>query len=153
MARNFIYPNTGARGVRRIVPMMGIDYIAGQIEKKGTPNERYGKKPASMGGRTRRWSFVNFLNIDGNAGRSTPVTAAEQIQQQKFSTATASMRATFLNLSVLTQVQNDFYVLGTTYFGVNPSDYATIRGWVMAIRYSTNAPETANEWPPIDHTV
>lgn len=164
MARSFVMPNVGARGRRRIVPMMGIDFIAGQIERKGSPIAQrdtdfteqikpYGQKPPSIGGRTRPWSFINFLNVDANMGRSTQVKQAEIASRDHFRTCTLSALATIQNLQVLAQVNADF-AGGKTYGAVSSNDYATVRGWVMAIREAqiangqTITPETAT-WPPV----
>lgn len=163
MARTFTMPNVGARGRRRIVPMMGIDFIAGQIERKGSPvasrtaptstvAKPYGQKPPSIGGRTRAWSFINFLNVDANMGRSTDVTAAELAIREDFRICTLSALATYQNLDTQAKVTTDFRN-GVVYGGISSNDYATPRGWVMAIRKQqiesgqTITPTTTT-WPP-----
>lgn len=164
MARSFVMPNVGARGRRRIVPMMGIDFIAGQIERKGAPiNQRqgpgespikpYGQKPPSIGGRTRSWSFINFLNVDANMGRSTNVTQAELASRENFRISTLSALATYKNLSIQAQVTTDFRN-GVVYGGVRSNDYATPRGWVTAIRreqinMGVQVTPTYTVWPPV----
>lgn len=163
MARSFVMPNVGARGRRRIVPMMGIDFIAGQIERKGSPIPNrmsgttnivkpYGQKPPSIGGRTRAWSFINFLNVDANMGRSTEVTAAELAARENFRISASSALATVQSLQVLAQVNADF-ANGVVYGGVTPNDYATPRGWVMAVRQAQIASGVQvlpddTRWPP-----
>lgn len=147
MARTFVKPNVGSTGIRRIVPIVGIDFIAGQLEKKGGPiAERgtveypYGKKSASIGGRTRNWSFVNFLNVRTNFG-STAATADQISHRANFATATNSQRATMQNLTSRTKIQMDFTGHGSGSYapvqvraGVDANDYATVRGWVTAVR-------------------
>lgn len=156
MARNFIKPNVGAKGRRRIVPMMGIDFIAGQIERKGTPDDKYGKKPASLGGRTRYWSFVNFLHVDSNMGRQTALSAGEITARENFKIAVKSARATSRDISVLSDAQYDF-VSGVKYGNEDPSNYATFRGWLSAIRLEqikngVTITETTTTWPPVMHS-
>lgn len=164
MARSFVMPNVGARGRRRIVPMMGIDFIAGQIERKGSPVAKrslsgdvvfkpYGQKPPSIGGRTRAWSFINFLNVDANMGRSTDVSQAELQARENFRICTLSALATVQSLQVLAQVNADF-ADGKIYGGVSANDYATPRGWVMALRKAALDEGIAitpeyTVWPPV----
>lgn len=155
MPRQFVMPNVGARGRRRIVPMMGIDYIAGQIERKGSPiasrgdnSKPYGQKPPSIGGRTRVWSFINFLNVDSNMGRSTEVTSVEVATRTTFANAVKSMNATFRDLTKVGLINVDFKN-GTIYGNLNPNNYATPRGWVMAIRFTMGAEPTDTSWPPV----
>ena len=159
MAREFTRPNVGASGRRRLVPMMGIDFIAGNIETKkgpisgrqtGDASDPYGVKPASIGGRTRLWSFINFLQVNpANRPKTQPDQDAMQ-RRLNFSTARKSALATLRNLSVLTQVMLDFGN-GVTRQSVSPNDYATVPGWVMAVRMAqiaagqTITPET-NTW-------
>lgn len=145
MAREFIAPNVGSTGKRRIVPIMAIDFIAGQINQKGSPIESretsngktyyapYGMKGPSIGGRTRKWSFINFMHISKGGFRKTPLTIGEVEQRNRFITAQSSARKTLTSLSVLTKVQEDF-TNGVTRAGANPSEYATILGWVFAVR-------------------
>lgn len=142
--RTFTKPNVGASGRRRIVPIMGIDFIAGDIKRKGQPVSRdneypYGVNPPSIGGRTLKTSFVNFLHISSNAPLPEPTTS-QQTGRQNFSTARKSAIATLANLSVYTQITREFWgskEQGTTPVvreGVDPNDYATMTGWVMAVR-------------------
>lgn len=155
MARTFTKPNTGSIGRRRIVPMMGIDFIAGQIELKGKVVSRdgvkvYGTKPPSMGGRTRNWSFINFLHIDRNAERTSVPSQAEVDNRSAFSNATQSANATMQNLGVVAAVQADFKA-GTSRQGVDPNNYATLRGWIAAVRMAqqaagTSITPTTNTW-------
>lgn len=159
MARNFVKPNVGSSGRRRIVPIMGIDFIAGDIERKGRParsgatdTKPYGVKGPSIGGRTRSWSFINFLQVNTNAERSTSVTTEEQTQRENFSNAVRSANATINNLAVAASIVRDFSA-GTIYLNVNPNAYATLRGWVSAVRFAqikagqTITP-TTDTWPP-----
>lgn len=163
MARTFTKPNVGASGRRRIVPMMGIDFIAGQIERKGSPIasrgsniKPYGQKPPSIGGRTRSWSFVNFLNVDANMGRSTEVSAEELQIRGNFRIGVLSANTTLKDLAILAQVQADF-VNNTIYnrdSALAPSNYATVRGWLTAIRLAqlgAGVPITTTytTWPPV----
>lgn len=131
---------TGARGRRRLVPMMGIDFIAGNIESKKTPIKRggnypYGVRGASIGGRTRRWSDINFLQVNEAGANRAPLVASSETLQRRlnFKNATLSANATVINLSVLTLVQMDF-LNGVVRQNVDPKQYATIRGWVTAVR-------------------
>lgn len=147
MARTFIKPNVGSTGIRRIVPIVGIDFIAGQLEKKGGPiasrgtvEYPYGKKSASIGGRTRNWSFVNFLNVRTSFGQGG-ASASQQSQRANFATATNSQRATMQNLTSVSKIIADFtgrsdsaYVPVQVRAGVDANDYATVRGWVTAVR-------------------
>lgn len=146
---------TGARGRRRIVPMMGIDFIAGNIESKSTPITRggrypYGTRPASIGGRTRAWSDINFLQVNP-AGMNRVAAATVEVLKRRvnFKNAVLSSRNTVINLMVLTQIQQEF--LGhVVRQGVNPDLYATMRGWVTAVRMAqiaagqTITPETVD---------
>lgn len=130
-------PNVGSTGIRRIVPMIGIDFIAGDLKKKGRVVKRgdenpYGFKPASMGGRTRKWSFVNFIAINSNV-YDAEATTAQVEQRSNFATATRSANATLNNLSTAALVFLDWKE-GTMRAGINPNKYATVRGWVAAVR-------------------
>lgn len=161
MARDFTSPNTGAIGRRRIVPMMGVDFIAGQIEIKSGPLRNrttnagitktpYGVKPASIGGRTRSWSFINFLNVNSNKGWGNPKSASsEQLNQRSiFTASTSSAIKTVKNLMVLTQVIDD-WANNTPRLGVYPNNYATLRGWVCAVRVAQGCMDKDMvEWPP-----
>lgn len=159
MARVFNKPNVGSTGRRRIVPMMGIDFIAGDIERKGRParsgegqDKPYGIKGPSIGGRTRKWSFINFLQVNSNAARSTAVTQSESEQRLNFANAVRSANATVQNLTAKAQITADF-INATVRVGVNPNNYATERGWVAAVRFAqikagqTITP-TTDTWPP-----
>jgi hypothetical protein len=137
MARQFILPNVGSTGIRRIVPMVGIDFIAGDLKKKGKTVSRgtdkpYGLMPANMGGRTRKWSFVNFLQVNTSQISDNP-SNAQMDAREHFATATRSANATCLNLSSAALVLMDFKN-GTIRQGVDPNKYATHRGWVAAVR-------------------
>lgn len=134
MASRLIKPNVGSTGHRRIVPMIGIDFIAGDLKKKGKINERYGNKPASMGGRTRKWSFVNFLLVSSNAPLP-PATTSQQTGRLNFANATRSSAATLDNLTQRAKIIADFKN-GKVCQGVDPTIYATINGWVSAVRYA-----------------
>lgn len=137
MPRQFILPNVGSTGIRRIVPMVGIDFIAGDLKKKGPTVSRgstkpYGLKPANMGGRTRKWSFVNFLQVNTNQFEDNP-SNAQMEARSNFANATRSANATCENLTSLAKVIMDFKD-GTARQGVDPNKYATHRGWVAAVR-------------------
>ena len=137
MARQFILPNVGSTGIRRIVPMVGIDFIAGDLKKKGQTVSRgsakpYGIMPANMGGRTRKWSFVNFLQVNTSQFQDNP--SNDQLTaRENFATATRSANATLDNLAVVPLILVDFKE-GTARQGVDPNKYATHRGWVAAVR-------------------
>lgn len=154
MATTLSKPNVGATGRRRIVPMMGIDFIAGNIEnKKGPVRDAYGVKPASMGGRTRRWSFINFLQCNPSGRQTAEPTEDQQLLRNSFTLAVKSANATAKDLTVLPRAQTD-YTNGVKYQGINPYDYATFRGWLMVIRraqISAGVPISENytTWPPV----
>lgn len=154
MAREFSKPNVGATGRRRIVPMMGIDFIAGNIEnKKGPVRDAYGVKPASMGGRTRKWSFINFLQCNPSGKNIREYTLEEQQMQERFRVSTLSAIATAKDLTVLPRAQAD-YTNGVVYNYINPNNYATFRGWLTAIRHSQaslgiDITPTYTTWPPV----
>lgn len=130
---------TGARGRRRLVPMMGIDFIAGNIESKTTPVQRggqypYGMRGASIGGRTRRWSEINFLQVNEAGVNRAPKATTEALRRRlNFKNAVLSANATVIDLMVLTQVQQDF-IGGVVRQNIDPKKYATVRGWVAAVR-------------------
>lgn len=126
--------NTGAIGRRRIVPMLGIDFIAGQIARKYKPNPRYGQKPASIGGRTRKWSTINFMQLQIK-GRTAMYSAADLERQANFTIASQSATNTLKTLPVFQSVLTDF-LTNKTRQGVPASAYATARGWCMAVRYA-----------------
>lgn len=154
MARSFMKPNVGSTGIRRIVPMIGIDFIAGDLKKKGRVVKRgddnpYGFKPASIGGRTRKWSFVNFIAISSNVYDADP-TNAQLNQRENFTIAVQSANATIQDLSSVAQVTLDWKE-GTVRVGINPNNYATIRGWVAAVRQAqieagTTITPTTSTW-------
>lgn len=147
-------PNVGSTGIRRIVPMIGIDFIAGDLKKKGQVIKRgtanpYGFKPASIGGRTRKWSFVNFIAISSNVYDAVPTTA-QLDQRENFAIAVKSANATINNLSSAAQVVLDFKN-GVVRVGINPNNYATQRGWVAAVRQAqieqgTTITPTTDTW-------
>lgn len=128
---------TGAVGRRRLVPMLGIDYIAGQIKRKRKlSNEalkRYGFNPASIGGRTRSWSTINFLNVE-IPGFNRAQTATQLDIQEKFTIAVKSARATRMNPAslqkIFVDIQNNTPRMGKAY-----TNYATLLGWLTAIRF------------------
>lgn len=154
MARTFTKPNVGTSGRRRIVPMMGIDFIAGNIEnKKGPVRNEYGVKPASMGGRTRSWSFINFLQVNPSGKRTVNYDEEATRLRAQFSTAVKSSRATTMDLTVLPRVQADFKN-AIVYGGIDPNNYATLRGWISSIRYAqisagVAVTDTYTVWPPV----
>lgn len=154
MARQFVLPNVGSTGIRRIVPMIGIDFIAGDLKKKGQTVARgtskpYGIKPANIGGRTRKWSFINFMQVNTNQFQDNP-SSAQSTARENFATATRSANATLENLSVVPSIIVDFKE-GTPRQGVDPNKYATHRGWVAAVRSAQIAAgqsitPTTNTW-------
>lgn len=161
MARQFTNANVGASGRRRIVPMMGIDFIAGDIKRKVPeygagarehPNNSYGIPPANIGGRTRKWSTVNFLQVNkGYTGRTT-INPNEYAQRQHFATACKSAAATIKNPAVLNVLMTEWRN-GATYLGRFSNRYATMRGWVTAVRMAQidsgiDIQPTTNTWPP-----
>lgn len=129
---------TGAIGRRRIVPMLGIDFIAGQIKRKrkltNVALQRYGFNQPSMGGRTRSWSTINFLNIEV-PGFNRNKTSDELARQEQFRIAVKSAQATIMSPSSLQPIQIDI-ANNTPRMGKYYSDYATLRGWVMAVRWA-----------------
>lgn len=161
MARQFSNANVGTSGRRRIVPMMGIDFIAGDIKRKrpeygagsfNHPNtQTYGIPPANMGGRTRKWSTINFLQVNkGYTGRQAKT--SEIVQRQNFATASKSAAATVQNPAVLNALMTDWRN-GATYLGQFSNRFATMRGWVTAVRMAQiglgiDIQPTTNTWPP-----
>lgn len=161
MARQFANANVGASGRRRIVPMMGIDFIAGDIKRKdpeygagGLKNRggayRYGVPPANIGGRTRKWTNVNFFQVN-KAGRNYRVPkATETAWREHFSNCAKSTIATIQNPANISRLQTEWRA-GTTYYNYNSNQFATMRGWVMAIRIAQGpdvVTPTLNTWPP-----
>lgn len=153
MARDFQKASVGASGTRRLVPMMGIDFIAGNIELKQGKHGPYGARPASIGGRTRQWSNINFVQVNrAGRGRSTQVKASEIQARQEFATAVKSSAATVANVSVLNALMLDWRN-GATYLSQDSNTFATMRGWVTAVRWAQiqngiQITETTNTWPP-----
>lgn len=153
MPRTFQYASVGASGTRRIVPIMGIDFIAGNIELKKAKHGPYGARTASIGGRTRHWSTINFVQVNrAGRGRTTAITAAEINRQQMFSTACKSAVATLMNAQVIS-VLNTQWMNGTVVYNTDPNKYATKRGWVTAIRFKQlengeSITPTTDTWPP-----
>ena len=153
MPRIFQNASVGASGRRRLVPMMGIDYIAGNIEQKKSKHGPYGARTASMGGRTRKWSTINFLQINpAGRHRSSAVTAAEIQRRLDFATACQSAAATVQSAAAASALQQTWRA-GTVIKGKDPNNYATVRGWVTAVRLfqiengETITPQT-DTWPP-----
>lgn len=162
MARQFSNANVGASGRRRIVPMMGIDFIAGDIKRTapeygagGTGNRTrttYGVSPANIGGRTRKWSNINFFQVNPAGRRITDFNQSQRTAQLWLATASQSSAATLMNPAVLATLQADWRY-GTTYLGRNSNQYATMRGWVTAVRFAQlnagiDIQPTTNTWPP-----
>lgn len=160
MARQFSNANVGTTGRRRIVPMMGIDFIAGDIKRKvpeygagakDHPYNSYGTPPASMGGRTRKWSTINFLQVNkGYTGRAAK--PSEIAWRQNFATASKSAAATVKNPAALNALMTDWRN-GATYLGQFSNRFATMRGWVTAVRMAQigsgiDIQPTTNTWPP-----
>ena len=153
MSRTFQNASVGASGTRRLVPMMGIDYIAGNIERKKSQHGPYGARYASIGGRTRKWSTINFMQVNpAGRHRSTQVKASEITQRNNFKIACQSAAATVSNPAATSSLQQTWR-MGTVIKGKDPNNYATIRGWVTAVRWEQIAngeeitPQT-NTWPP-----
>lgn len=134
--RTFQNAYVGTTGRRRLVPMLGIDFIAGQIARKRQPlpsrSDAYGLNPASIGGRTRKWSTINFLNLQ-TKNRYTNFSSSQLDNMDHFTTASKSADRTVKNPAVITAIQID-WKNATVRQGVNPNDYATARGWVFAVR-------------------
>lgn len=160
MARNFANANVGASGRRRIVPMMGIDFIAGDIKRKdpeygagGLNNRRgrsqYGVPPANIGGRTRKWTNVNFFQVN-KAGRNYRTPKPTEIAYRLlFANCCKSAIATIHNPANIARLQAEWRA-GTTYFNCNSNQYATMRGWVTAVRLAQGGDiqPTLDTWPP-----
>lgn len=163
MASNWQKANVGASGRRRLIPMMGIDFIAGNIERKqpeygaGGKKGGYGGRPACIGGRTRSWTNINFFQVTpSGARRSTPTKASEIQQRLHFATATQSAAATVKNPSALSALMADWRI-GSTRYRIDSKKYPTMRGWVTAVRLSQIADDvdikpTTDTWPPQDPT-
>lgn len=162
MAEKWQNANVGTSGRRRLVPMMGIDFIAGNIERKqpeygaggsGVSAIRYGRRPACIGGRTRKWSNINFIQVTpSGARRNTPVKASELQQRQYFAIASQSAAATIMNPAAIAALQADWRA-GSTRKNKDSKAYATLRGWVTAVRLNQLYAEeeitpTTNTWPP-----
>lgn len=153
MPRIFQNASVGASGRRRLVPMMGIDYIAGNIEQKKSKHGPYGARVASMGGRTRKWSTINFLQVNpAGRHRSTAVKASEIQQRQDFKTACQSAVATVQSAAAASALQQTWRE-GTVIKGKDPNNYATVRGWVTAVRWvqignGEAITPTTDTWPP-----
>lgn len=138
----------GASGVRRIVPMLGVDYIAGQITIKKKPYT--GGKKASIGGRTRFWSTTNFLNVASGQGRTTPLTAAELSRQQAFGDTSKFAHKTYVNPQTLQSLMTS-YATGVISHGVDPADCLNLYQYLWRAAYSFQAsggtlPDVAT-WP------
>lgn len=131
--------NVGSSGIRRIVPIVGIDFIAGNLATKSDLVKRgttypYGSRPASIGGRTRRWSQVNFMQVNPANFRVDAPNASQTAARTNFTIAVKSALATIGNLAVVTRIQEDFYINNVVRAGVDPKQYATLRGWIAAVR-------------------
>lgn len=163
MASNWQKANVGVTGRRRLVPMMGIDFIAGNIERKQPEYGAGGKKagrggrPACIGGRTRSWTNVNFFQITPSGPRrNTPPKASEIQQRLRFATATQSAAATVINPGALSALMADWRA-GSTRYNIDSKRYPTMRGWVTAVRLNQIADgvdiqPTTDTWPPQDPT-
>lgn len=126
----------GASGVRRIVPMLGVDYIAGQIQIKKKPYS--GTKKASMGGRTRFWSTTNFLNISSGAQRMTPLSASELVQREQFGNSSKYASDVTKTPTTLQLVLTDFSN-GTPRNGIDPADCLNLYQFVWRATYAYQA--------------
>lgn len=143
----------GATGRRRIVPMLGIDFIAGDIKRKDAyEGNRYGGIKPNIGGRTRSWSNINFLQVNANPNsiHEVPPSASQMSQHTRFRNCRLSALATSMDLMVLTQVQQD-WGNNVTRAGKSPDNYATFMGWLMAVRMSqaasgVNVTPTYTDW-------
>lgn len=161
MARQFTNANVGTSGRRRIVPMMGIDFIAGNIERKqpeygaggSQSGSKYGRRPACIGGRTRKWSNINFVQVTPSGlRRNTPYKISEIQWQQNFGIACKSAAATVQNPAVLNVLMTEWRN-GATYLGQFSNRFATMRGWVTAVRMAQigmgiDIKPTTDTWPP-----
>lgn len=149
--KNWSAPNVGATGRRRIVPMTGVGFIAGQIQSKTIPYT--GKRPASMGGRTRYWSTINFLNINLQPGRHTPWTASELARQDYFKVVSQRVAAMYKNPAdvqkMLTSYQNSL-TLPSAYEGVYAADCLNVYSWAWQVIYARAGGDTSQvpeHWP------
>ena len=138
----------GDSGVRRIVPMLGVDYIAGQIKIKKKPYS--GKNKASMGGRTRYWSTINFLNISSGAGRTSPYTAAELARQDQFGNSSTYASLICKTPQTLNSIMTDMSN-GTPRNGIDPADCLNLFqfAWRAAYSYQENGGTLPQQptWP------
>ena len=145
---NWSKQTVGNTGVRRIVPMLGVSYIAGQITIKKKPYS--GNKSASMGGRTRYWSTTNFLNISSGRGRTTPYTSEEIDRIERFSATSTFSSLTIRNPQTLNALQTDFKA-GNVAHGIDPADCLYLYQYLWRAAYAYAAaggtlPQVAT-WP------
>lgn len=143
--------NVGATGSRRIVPMTGVGFIAGQIQSKKLPYS--GKRPASMGGRTRFWSTINFLSVNLSPGRHTPWTVEELSRMACFGAVSHNVAAMFKNPAQLQKIQTSYsnsYNLPSAYEGIYAADCLNIRSWAWQVIYARSggsAEDVPTTWP------
>lgn len=123
----------GDSGVRRIVPMLGVDYIAGQIQLKGKPYS--GGKKASIGGRTRFWSTTNFMSISSGLRRQTPYTASELERQDKFKLVSQTTSLYNKTLPVVQAVTTDL-TNNTAREGIYPAEAVSRYNWMWRVIYA-----------------
>lgn len=161
MAEKWSNANVGSSGRRRIVPMMGIDFIAGNIERKqpeygagGSQSlGRYGRRPACIGGRTRKWSNINFVQVTPSGPRrNTQYKTSEILWQTNFRIACQSAAVTINSPGAMAALQADWRA-GTVRYNIDSKRYATKRGWVTAVRIAqiNNGEQitpTTDTWPP-----
>lgn len=144
---NWSRQDVGTSGRRRIVPVLGVGYIAGQIAIKNKPYT--GEKKASIGGRTRYWSSVNFLNV--STGRYIDDPNAQQIaQRERFGDTSTFTKKTMMNPQTLNAAMTDFKA-GNIAHGIDPADCLNLRYYVWQAAYSFAAgggtlPDVAT-WP------
>lgn len=137
----------GTTGVRRIVPMLGLDYIAGQITIKKKPYS--GGKKASMGGRTRFWSTTNFLNVSSGRYEVSQDPIHVQVRQRFRDTSTFSHK-TYINPTTLNALVTD-YRAGNISHGIDPADCLNLYQYLWRAAYAYAAgggtlPDVAT-WP------
>jgi hypothetical protein len=138
--------------------MMGIDFIAGDIKRTipkygaGAFSSNYGVPPASIGGRTRKWTNINFMQVNKAGGNRHTATAGEIAVRTMFTNASKSALATMMLPANIAVLQAEWRT-GTTFLGCNSNTFATMRGWITAVRIAqilngVDIQPTTTTWPP-----
>lgn len=145
---SFARQAVGTIGRRRIVPVVGVNYIAGQLAFKNKPYKS--NKTASIGGRTRYWSSINFLSIATGLGRTTDFTAEELNRIEMFTKAAQYTALVMHNVTSLQAIQTDISN-DTPREGKYRTDFISIGNWVTSVAYNAQANgktlPTTPTWP------